>query len=234
MKRLVVLAVTGLIIGGSLGFADKSNRASDSYVRDRVVMLAGKEGTCSGIQVKAPSGKVYIVTAAHCDILLSNNKVVAIMEDNSKAVVQFVDIDRKNDLMVLTSPNKKSVDMAEKTYMYQKVHTMTHGAGHRTYRTDGELLEEKDLDIPAFPIDSKEDERKCKRQHGKVMLAMGLFPICVKTQHDAITTAKAVPGSSGGALLNESGELVGIVSNTDGMFTGVVPLRFIKEILMKR
>lgn len=240
MKRLIALSIVGVFVGAAAGYADKNSRASDFYIRNRVVLLKSSKGSCSGIQVKAPSGKAYVLSAAHCVEILDKHPgsrevdITAVEENGNESKIHMIDLDYAHDLMLMSSPNDKSINIAEKTYLYEKVHTMTHGHGHRTHRTDGELLEEMDLLIPAYAIQSQQDEKECKKMGGKIMMYMGFIPFCVKPQHDVMSTAHAVPGSSGGAVVDDKGELVGIVSNTDGDFTGIVPLRFIQDFLKNR
>lgn len=213
MKRIIIIS---LMILGIYG-ANKANKlvieatkaqvkASDPYIRDRVVMLTNGESSCTGIQVKAPSQKVYILTARHCGALLDDQKSVkAIMEDGKSKRVYFVKISLRTDLMLLTSVDTRSIDIASVRYKYERIHTLTHGKGLPTHRSDGEIIT-----TITIPISFQE-------------LVLD------------VSTAVIRPGSSGGPVLNEAGELLGIVSARDeDNFSYSVPLEHIQAFMADR
>lgn len=212
--------------------ATVENKAADSYVRDRVVWLTGNEMSCSGVQVKAPSGKVYTLTAAHCKSLAGKQRIVAETEDGHRFSLDIVKIDVQHDLMTLTSSNQKSVDVAEKIEKHLKVHTITHGERYPSYRTDGELLIEEIFNVLGEPIWTDEDFSHCPvtKYSMPVLTERGMY--CGMTLNLMVTTAWVRPGSSGGPAFDEKGGLIGIVSCSHGdMFSGLVPLSDIKKFL---
>lgn len=235
MKKIIAFA---LVICVSLGLSaecahDRAIKASDNYIRNRVVQLTGNEHLCSGIEIKTPSGKKAILTAAHCAALLENNMLTATSENGDEDVVSMIAIDPAHDLMLLTSLDGKSINIAKSVHKHQKVHSLTHGHGFITYRTDGEMLEERTLIIPVFEINSQEDEDKCPATpYEKIIFdfSTGKQYCMLKLTLQGIT-AKIVPGSSGGPILNSAGELVGIVSAGDDVFGFMVPLRSIHHFL---
>lgn len=224
-----IISVYGLYIEGS-----KSIIASDSYIRDRVVMLIGKHGSCSGIQVKAPSGTVYTLSAAHCSILIDNGKVIVMSEDGNKSFVNFIAIDEEHDLMLLSSANSKSIQVADSFGKHEQAHSMTHGRGMPSYRTDGEMLQQMSVEVTKFGIFSKEDRDLCNiTSYQRPVDTYFYGEYCVITLNLEISTVAVVPGSSGGAIVNNKGQLIGIVSSTfgDSIFSGLVPLHDIQSFL---
>lgn len=185
-------------------------RASDKYVRNHVVLLKSLIGSCTGFNVTAPSGKTYIMSAAHCMDLMgvdSHNRlaIYAIDESGRRSIVYFVKVDRFTDLLILTNNNNNGMVVAKKDQIHDHVHVLSHGGGLPTYRTDGELLNERLFFIPTeFGFD--------------------IHPA-------AITTVSVIPGSSGAPVLNEAGEIVGVVSATDGYFGFMVPLHYVQDFL---
>jgi S1-C subfamily serine protease len=214
----------------------KYTKATDSYIRDRVVMLTGNDRLCTGIEILTPSGKKAILTAAHCKALLIDDMVVAKAENGDEYVLSFIAIDPAHDLMLLTSLDDKYITVAESIYPHEKVHSLTHGRGFSTYRTDGELLDERSLTFPIFEITSDEEMNKCPTTpYEKAVLDINRMKrFCVVKFTLQATTAMIVPGSSGGPILDENGELVGIVKASDGDFGYMVPLRSIQHFLRNR
>lgn len=204
MKKYVIGAVA-LVVGiiGTVGLTSKSS--SDEAVRDNVVQLTNADGSsCSGIKVTAPSGKHYVLTAGHCFGLayplpdITANPLTEVFS-TPVMIIQALSIEGKNveylkvlavdvsyDLMLLESGTNTGVRIADDSYIRENVHTVTHGAGMPLYRTDGEIV--------------------------TVNWRAGNPFFFTKT----LVTARILPGSSGGPLLNENNELVGICTHGDG------------------
>lgn len=232
-KITIFLAVALATIGTYDVITQHDMKASDSYIRDRVLKLTSDKGQCSAISIMAPSGKVYTLTAAHCSALVVRAHVDATDEQGIKKKLAFIAIDSEHDLMLLSAfDTKKSIDVARSSQLYDKIHTLTHGNGMPTYRTDGELLADKQVEI-AGDINSEDDMKDCQGKNKRIV--NGFFGVvCLKIQVVTITTAQVVGGSSGGPAVDKHGHLIGIVSCGMPMFSGVVPLKDIRNFLKNR
>lgn len=222
MKKIAagILAFIVLLALGAR-IEKRRERASDEYIRNRVLKLINpKVGQCSAIEVRAPSGHVYTLSAAHCATLAENEYINAEAEDGAVKLIKVIRVDKEHDLMILEAFDKKSINIAKTEKEYEKVHTLTHGAGKPTYRTDGYLLDIEDVEV----LDTHTPIEECQD------LRVSMFgAVCIKKEHVVYSTAQVVGGSSGGAVLNEAGELVGIVSCGDDHFSGFVLLSDIQE-----
>lgn len=236
MSKLKKIALICLIAAYSAISGLQHYRASDSYLRDRVVKLQSEQGSCSGIQVEAPSGKAYILTAAHCRILVDKEgHTTAINEQGEKRQVDFIAEDENSDLMLLTSGDDKAVSVGNNIHKHEKVHTITHGRGHDAYRTDGEAIEEALTLIGVSVITDMEEFVACIKQPKYTVVPTLEGMVCAIYTPQNYTTAHVVPGSSGGPLFNSDGELIGIVSATSGDgFSTFVRLSDIKSFLKTR
>lgn len=74
----------------------------DSYFLARAFKLQSAHGSCSGEQVRAPSGKDYILTAAHCRILDDGSgSIQARDEQGRESMHRIIAEDPNSDLLLL-------------------------------------------------------------------------------------------------------------------------------------
>lgn len=234
MKKLRIImclaAILSITVGGRMAYI-----ASDSHLRDMVVKLQSGKGSCSGVKVVAPSGEAFILTAGHCKALLDDEgDVTAVQENGRKDTVHIVEISKDSDLMLLSSPDKDGVVLAKSVDKHQRAHSMTHGRGFPSYRTDGELLEQITIEVRAFDIVTAEDAARCLSDSRNSIVPDFLSEVCIAKESVMATTVGIVPGSSGGPVVNEYGSLVGIVSASDGVFGYLVSLDDVKLFLAGR
>lgn len=201
-----------------------------------MVKLTSEKGSCSAEQVRAPSGVDYILTAAHCRILEQDGMIHATTEDGRQLDRRIIAEDPKSDLMLLEGiPGMQGLDIASKNRAGQHVKTFTHGAGLATYKTEGEIIQDQKLKIIIDVIANAEDEKKCDSQpkYKKIDLDLGWFKakVCILDVEETITTAMVVPGSSGGMVVDDSGDLTGVVSAGGNGFGALVRLQDIKAFL---
>lgn len=233
MKKLIaVMVIISLIVAG-LAHASNKIRESDDYIRDRVLLLKSKEGTCSAVEVKTATGAIYTLSAAHCSVLLENDSVEAVNEQDIHKRLKLVDIDYVNDLMLLAAFDSKSISIANVVYKHERIHVIAHGAGYPSYRVDGELLIEQKIKIEE-PLHTEAQEAYCSKVPGSTVVPSFFGDVCLFDLNEMQSSANIQPGSSGGPVLNAKGELVGIVSSGDGVFSGFVPLIRIHEFLKAR
>lgn len=231
MKRILSL----LLVLACIAAVAHPKQSANDWVRDRVVLLKSIKGSCSGEEIQTPSGKTMTLTAGHCKALLINNQMTAEMEDGKEYTLTLIAIDDKSDLMLLAGVPGKVLKIA-KSYedKHQHVHTMTHGHGMPSYRTDGELLKETDNQVLAFLINSNEDAVTCEKIPGSTIEMVSFLQLgCLTTWHSMMTTARIIPGSSGGPLLNDKEELIGVASVSEPTtgFSGMVTLEDIHAFL---
>ncbi len=188
---------------------------SDSYIRERVVQLTSERGSCSGEQIHTANGGDYILTAAHCRILADKDGTMTVARENgSKLRRRVVAEDGASDLLLLEGlPGLKGLDIASHSRETQEVRTFTHGAALKTYKTEGVLVEDKQINVLIGAIIDDAGQAACEAGGAKMKsLDLGFLKACVMSVTETITTAMIVPGSSGGAVVDSSGSLVGVVS----------------------
>jgi hypothetical protein len=235
MKKIKYLLLTFIIAMLALDCEAKRILASDTRIRSHVVMIKTKKGSCTGEAVRAASGRVVMLTAAHCRELLIDGQAEAVREDGSTFITSVLAFDPTVDLMVMTTPETTGLRIAKSARRHEHVHAITHGMGHDSYRSDGELLEILDIDVGIGMAIEASDINKCK-EYPNQRIELGPFgiPYCVAKLHNEYSTMPVAPGSSGGAVLNDAGEVLGIVSTSGGEgFSTMVPLPAIKAMLAR-
>lgn len=223
LKRTIAAA----LIGVGLSTVVTSCSPSDNSIRSHVVKLVSAKGSCSGEQIKAPSGMLYILTAAHCKVLAVDGSIKVITEDGRELPRRVIEEDLQSDLLILEGvPNLPGFDIAKRVSAKDHVRTFTHGYGMDTYKTEGVIIQNMRVQIPISAIGSTEDEEKCEEQPKQKAVNAGFFgKVCAMDVIETATTAMILAGSSGGPVVNDQGDLVGVVSAGDGQIGMLVTLK---------
>ncbi len=198
---------------------------SDSAIRSRVVMLQSDVGLCTGEQVRGKSGKKYILTAGHCVAL--GKTIIAFTEDGRAQTVRLVYEAHYSDLALYTPVKDLEPFLLRPAHRHQSVRIFSHGQGHATFTASGEMLEEllTDITLETPPPGG------CSMPKYRPVFVFG--PTCSLHTLQQVTTAWAVPGSSGGPAVDYQGYLIGVVSGGNDRFTFLVPPKAIYDLLKR-
>jgi hypothetical protein len=222
-NKVLGFAVLGFIVISALMFWPKS----ESSIRASGVKLVSGRGGCSGEQIRAPSGTNYILTAAHCKVLEADGSIQVVTENGRSLLRKVIAEDPESDLLLIEGvPGIPALDIAQWAFEHDHIRTFTHGKLHDLYKTEGELLETKEIQV-LISVSLDGDTKDCDMPKNKKFNA-DLFGIpvtaCLLDVSEIATNAQIYPGSSGGMVVNDSGELVGVVSAGDGNFGFLVTL----------
>lgn len=226
----------------SLLFSVSACAHNETFIRNRSIQLRSDRGSCSGEQVRTPSGHDYVLTAGHCRDILEDKTAVLITESGKRYKPHFVAEDTRSDLLLLRGiPGLHGLDIAKSLKGKEHVRTFTHGAAYSTYKTEGEMIESTEVTIPLFAVDTPEQDKACtgkpKLIRKQIVSIFGTLDVCFMSVKENVGTAMIVPGSSGGMVVNDSGELVGVVSAGNGsmpLFGYYVRLQDIQAFLKHR
>lgn len=224
-----------LLLCSMLSYTACLQKPKDVY--KQVVMLKNNnKGSCSGQQIIAKSGIKYILSAAHCKVLSDDGQNINVITESGRELKRrIIAIDSNADLMLIEgAPGLEGLDIAQSSRAREHVETYTHGSGMDTYETDGVIIGDMEINFIVGQISTPEDAANCNTGtlHARDLDSFfGPISVCVFTSNETVITAKIVPGSSGGAIVNERHELVGVASATDGQFGFMVRLKDIQKFL---
>lgn len=215
LKAAVAAALLAIVsVGGAKIWVKKhasEMRAADFYIKSKTIKLTDEGGLCSGVQIRTEAGKDFVLSAAHCRGLVKDGYVTAETEDKQIVKLKFIAEDEKSDLMLLEGVvNMKGLPVAPSAEMGEHIRTFTHGSRLETWKSEGHLIQEKQIRVA---LNSLEKEQCVSPKLEWV--SVFIFELCLMTTIDMVSDAKVTPGSSGGMVVNDSGQLVGIVSAAD-------------------
>ena len=205
---------------------------TESYIKSRVVRLASATGSCSGEQVKSFSGVDYILSAAHCRHLGDGHNMSIITEDGRSLQRAIIAEDPSSDLLLIEGvPGMRGLDIAGESHVGERIRTFTHGLGMSTYKTEGTLIQDVEVIVRMGILTTPADFTAClDPKYQIVPIGFGMTG-CILSVQETATDALIVPGSSGGAVVDADGAIVGVVSAGSGAFGYLVRLQDIKAFL---
>lgn len=225
-----IFSVALLLLASFMINVQQNLPKNESNIRSHVIQLESDRGFCTGIQIEAPSGDDLIMSAAHCKVLANDEGYINARIDDGRAIPRrIVEVQEETDLMILEGmPNLQGIKIAKEAPLHRIYQAYTHGKGQATHRADGEYLEEKQVEVLAGLIFEEKDAEECLSKPGQKVVE-GIY--CVRQYQMVVTTIDVEPGSSGGPIVNDADELVGIVSSANSFFSNIVPLHSIHDFI---
>lgn len=229
LKRLVVIA--GLVIVANY-VTQKT-----THPRDVTVMITNIEGTGggSGVVVENTQSESLILTNNHvCQgALAEGGKVVTVDKREHLVTGFYTSVEHDLCLVTVSSDLGASVTIAEKTpKMYEKATITGHPSLMPNVVTTGHFSGNEIIQLIV-------GVRKCTEKDAdnpdaaEFCAFFGVAPI-IRNFSSTAVSATIMPGSSGSAVLNENGELAGLVFAGKGRglsYAYIVPLEAIQNFM---
>lgn len=207
---LLVVVMVALITGCAL--LEVSPHAHDDYVRNRTVLLhLPTGGSCTGTMTQSPyNGKYYIVTAGHCfhpappTQYIGGDSTYGELENGQIAYLELLKVDYTNDIAVLDNPWSRGLTIGNLASPHESVKVIAWGAGVPPYVSCGEIIRS----VFVFDNDGHAVQR-------------------------LLSSARIIPGCSGGPMVNDNNELVGIMLITyeESAFSNGTPTFVITDFM---
>jgi S1-C subfamily serine protease len=213
-------------------YAHLYHKMSRSVVK---LQPTGSNGGGTGFHVTLPNGTVGILSNWHVCLAAVDGVMRATSEDGEITFVDVVRSSSKVDLCLLKSKGLAPIPISTTDVKtYDTVHTAGYpGLGTKNaVPATGDVIGPKAVEIPLPPF----RDASCPGDLPAVDY-LGMFGekirFCMLRMMVVDTTATIAPGASGSPVVNNQGELVGVINSTNGIANhgAMVPLASVKAFL---
>jgi S1-C subfamily serine protease len=188
----------------------------------------------TGFAVRSPaSGKLYTVTNAHvCNI--TDKPFLIAAKGQTKLRVQIIEVMEQADLCILQGiPYMQGLEVAGSLGLYDGVFVVGHPELQPINMTAG-WVRTRVAVLISYCQKAGNQARVMvlpdKRKGAKALVEFDLT--CLKEMDSIMTNNDSKPGNSGSAVLNDRGEVVGVLFAGDSRGTSlIVPLDYLKALL---
>lgn len=215
-----LLILSSIVLLGVFPF--QSPKAKIMNEPHNFVKLTNLQGTSggTGFSVRAPSGKLYTMTNAHvCDGVMTEDGFIYghdSKDDDRVIQLRVLEVSDFTDLcLVEPMPNATGLDVSSvDAVRNDKLFVLGYPSLEPLQYAEGLMTANIKVTVPLFEVKLENctlPKHKMIDIHGSFFGIPVEMTICALSLDAAITNIKIYPGNSGSPVLNESGEIVGVV-----------------------
>ena len=242
LKKTKALAAAVALTSGVLALSISSSNIHNKYLRYEVgsstVKVLGPRGGGSGFAVKGDSGKDYIMTNKHvCE--LATGGWLSVKSDSGLTLwKRVVYKDNIHDLCLIEGDSRfDSLSIGSTPSPGDYFYIVGHPALRALTVSQGEYIGFANVTIVD---DSVKERSQCRGTVYELtpleQMEFGIEWACIRSLRSYSTTAVAYGGNSGSPVVNQYGNLIGVLfagSTEQERDNYVVPLHEVKRVLSK-
>lgn len=236
LTRAGVAIAVGITIAYVSGFKIGSNTRYPKNIKEysqTSVMITNfaRNSGGTGVVYQSSAGYSKILTNAHvCGVVVNGGLV---QSETTTGVVSSYQISENHDLCLITTSTDFGVNTSiAKTApeLFTKASIVGYPALLPTLITEGHWSHKRVVQILYSFKECTEEDWKSK--NGLMCLLLGGIPL-VKTLEAQVVSATIMPGSSGSAIYNDSGEIAGLVFAGSGQlgYALAVPQEYVRNFI---
>lgn len=222
-------------LSGNLHSAYIENKVGSNTVYIRSPVGARIQGSGTGFEIKAPSGKIYTLTNAHvCG--LGKDGIIMVGEkrySNRLIPKRIIEVYQDNDLCLVEGlQGYEGLTVASGSEVGDLVWAVGYPLGQSMNISSGRIKDYGKLSV----IDPETPKEECKGPNMHMETYNMFFltaEFCVVERFAAQTDVPTFPGNSGSPLVNVYGNVEGIIfaSDNETHWGSAVPLDYINKLL---
>jgi len=246
VKTILKVKVAALTLVAIALVAAKVPELHNLYLRDyvgkNVVKILGKGGGGTGFYITTPKNKTYILTNNHICELADNADKLKVVHNNNEFFSKVAFRSKKTDLCLIESNDERNgVELADSMELGESANLLGHPGLRPLTLHKGEAIGYEKIDL-LFGLDVPEDRcfgvtyflKNYDTPESILLQAQGINSLCVVTVDSTSMNMISYPGASGSPVVNEHGELIGVLfaGNTQAITVSfLVPLEDVREFL---
>jgi len=210
------------------------NNVGDAVVK--ITYASGGGGT--GFHIKAPSGKVYILTNKHiCAGKNNKGEVLVQSQDSDRAIPRrVIEEYSEHDLCLVESlADPEYISLGNDPDTRDDVYVIGHPGLRALTLTSGFYISNETIKIAEYNV----PKNKCAGEYKQIdndflKILLGIESVCIETFETNAISAEIHPGNSGSPVTTFSGKLIGVVfagSSQAATDAHMVPLSFVEDFL---